>query len=758
MAIPFEWSGRTLRLAAATGRLGQSRLEVSGTATLADRAPLTAVPRPEDVRLALSTRTAPVSLDDLTPWLPAGWRGTGQVAIAAQIEGPLDRLRADGRAEAARVTVGAVPPIEQLTVRFSATPEHVDVAAATARILGVPVSGRGRATWAGAVDAEGHVGPVDLAALPGVPPGALLEGQARARVTAEVRGGVIGATARVEAERVGAAGFALGPGTADVRLRDGALTAEAAFPEVRGRLRADGRLDARAPIAVRAQASDVALGPLVGRFLPEARGRLDGLVSASAELTVPWSDPSAAKGTARLEPVRLDVWGERWTARGPIIVRREPGRTTVEPLAIAGPIGLVTGQARLDDAGPIDAVLRGRIPLALLKTVSPNVTDAAGEVDVELRAGGTRAAPTLLGQGRVADGLVGLRDLPQVVRGLNGRFSVRPDRLHVDELRGSFGSGTFQASGDVAIEGLTPGAYQLRVAARNVPGDPIQGLDAFWDADLELRGRGPRALVTGEARLLRGLYTREMALLPMLLQPAERPAEPGFGSTIALRVTIKLDDSLVVRTRQAQLRGGGTLTLRGTLATPVVFGSLETRDGVVRFQRHRFAIERAVMRFDDPRGNPALDLRGTTRIRSWDVTMEVTGRAADLQVRLTSTPPMSQEDLLALVAFGATREELGRSPGQAFAAAAGRALADQFVGLATNSPLLDGDADSDNPLAAIGKHVSERTLVTYSGGFAEGGRQKVRMEYQVIGPVLLSGEQDFRGGFGGDVIVRLRFR
>jgi len=34
----------------------------------------------------------------------------------------------------------------------------------------------------------------------------------------------------------------------------------------------------------------------------------------------------------------------------------------------------------------------------------------------------------------------------------------------------------------------------------------------------------------------------------------------------------------------------------------------------------------------------------------------------------------------------------------------------------------------------------------------------LRIEYQVIGPVLLSGEQDFQGGFGGDVLIRLRFR
>jgi hypothetical protein len=32
------------------------------------------------------------------------------------------------------------------------------------------------------------------------------------------------------------------------------------------------------------------------------------------------------------------------------------------------------------------------------------------------------------------------------------------------------------------------------------------------------------------------------------------------------------------------------------------------------------------------------------------------------------------------------------------------------------------------------------------------------VEYQLLGPLLLAGEQDFRGGYGADVVLRLRFR
>jgi autotransporter translocation and assembly factor TamB len=58
----------------------------------------------------------------------------------------------------------------------------------------------------------------------------------------------------------------------------------------------------------------------------------------------------------------------------------------------------------------------------------------------------------------------------------------------------------------------------------------------------------------------------------------------------------------------------------------------------------------------------------------------------------------------------------------------------------------------------VGKRLNERTLVSYTGSFAEGGQQKLRIEYQLIGPLLLAGEQGLSGAFAGDIVLRLRFR
>src|SRR5258707_2177564 len=91
--------------------------------------------------------------------------------------------------------------------------------------------------------------------------------------------------------------------------------------------------------------------------------------------------------------------GERWDAQGPIVIRREAGRLTVERLEIAGRLGTATATGSLDDAGTLDGTLRGQVPLGLLAVLRHEVREASGKLDLDVRVGGTLAQPTVLGGG-----------------------------------------------------------------------------------------------------------------------------------------------------------------------------------------------------------------------------------------------------------------------------------------------------------------------------------------------------------------------
>jgi len=763
LAAAFTLTPRALRVTDASVRLGQARLLASGNLTWPVAATI-AVPTPSAISLDVLARTENARLEDAAPWLPGALQGSrGAVLVTAKLDGTLVAWRAVGHAESANLTVPATPPIRGVGVSFEATPERIEVPALRASVLDAPLSAKGRWRWAGAGEIEAEAGPLDLTRVPDLPEDLRVEGRARATVKATVRDGRVAGSARVNGDGVAVAGFPLGRGVVDLTSDGTTLRAEATFPESRVAATGQGRLDGTTPIATRVTAADQEIEPLLRQYRPDLVGTVSGRFSASATLDVPVRDPRATRGVVQLQPAHFDAGGERWEARGPIVIRREPGRLTLERLEVAGRLGSATASGFMEDAGTLDGSLRGQAPLTLLSVFRPEIREAAGRLDLDVRVGGTTTKPNLIGRGTISGGLLAVRDTPLVIRDIEARLVLSPSRLRVEDLQARLGAGTVKATGEAGLDGRTIGAYQVAITARGVNIAAVEGLDTSWNAEATLTGRGARGIVRGEAHLVRGSYTRDLSIVPMLLQEGAREQPMDWGRELALQLDLNLDDNLVVRTPQAQLRAGGTLHLQGTVTRPVILGAVEAQGGRITFRRNRFTIENAFVRFDDPRRlNPHIDVRATTRIRTYDVTMWLSGRVEDLTIRLSSEPPLPQEDLLALVTLGSTRAELGSSGGLTFAGEAAQLMSKELLGLEPSAPLVDvldfSKTESGQSQFRVGKRLGDKTTVIYSGSFAEGGQRKLRVEYQILGPLLLAGEQAFDGGYGGDVIIRLRFR
>ena len=411
----------------------------------------------------------------------------------------------------------------------------------------------------------------------------------------------------------------LGRGTLRGALRDGALTATAEFPEAGVSVTASGRLAPGGTLAVTARAGSVRLGPLARRWAPAGLGTIDGEITLAVDLAIPVTDPRAATGHAQLDPVTITIAGEEW--RGTVLLRREPARVSMERLSLTSRLGAVTASGALTDTGALDVTADGQIPLAILPAFRPELLEADGVADARLRIGGTIAAPAMTGDGTLRDGRLALRDYPDPIRDLRARFTISPRGARVTEATATLGGGQLRANGEVVIGEDGTGTYRFTIAAREVAATSLTDLQTVWDADLDVAGRGPRAFVRGEARLLRGLYTRDISLLRELLQRRPVRVESREGG-VHLDIRVLLQDNLVARTSLATLRAGGTLRLQGTTSAPIVFGTVDVREGEVTFRKNRWRVLSASARFIDPRRiDPVLDVHAETEIRGYDITM-----------------------------------------------------------------------------------------------------------------------------------------
>jgi len=242
---------------------------------------------------------------------------------------------------------------------------------------------------------------------------------------------------------------------------------------------------------------------------------------------------------------------------------------------------------------------------------------------------------------------------------------------------------------------------------------------------------------------------------------AEAAAEPaGAFAPVGLDVKLIIPNNLVLRGDDLRPRGpsgfsvgamnitvGGELMIRKQPDGPVtITGVVNTVRGTYEFQGRRFNIERdGTLRFTgDAAINPLLDVTATRLIPDTGVEarIRVTGTVEQPELELSSTPPLEESDVLALIVFNRPVNELGSGQRASLAATAGgiatgfiAAPLGESIGRALDVDLFEITTTTESgDLGAglvIGQQVGDRAFFKLRQQFGEQNISEFLLEYQI---------------------------
>lgn len=653
---------------------------------------------------------------------------------------------------------------------------------------------------AGEVAASGSLGPgeapaLDLAvASPGLdleqePFASLAAGPLRGRL--ELAAVVAGTFARPDVTATLAAhSLALGDrvlgeqgrSRLDVAWRDGTLGIEGDLL---------GLLDVSGGGALDADGADLLFDVVAGDLgaaaalasetpLPIVGGRLRGRLSARG----PWRDgePTVAftgdelafevdgRRAALLEPARL-----AWTRRGLEIESLYLGE------AASGSEVFLHGLVPLDGS-PLDLRLQVSLASALAEPLLPGWRLGEGRLAGIGAIRGTPEQPLASGQARIDLASAFAPGWPGSIESLSGWLLFDPGRITLDGVAARFGGGNLRAAGTVVISRDGTAGYELQLSADDVA---VRYPEGWW-----LRGGAQAVLAsTPDGRRLRGSIALERAYyvedvpigFAQLLQGffARRPLEVEETDEVLastrLDLTVRGRGALRVRNNVAQLDGDVDLAVRGSIARPVVFGTVAVRPGgTLVYADNEYVVDRGELSFANPfRLEPILDLAARAELRDHDITLTLAGPLDRLDVALASEPPLADLEVLRLLAGGdAVAGQAGEGPtveagpgvtaagllyGQA-AAAVGRRMR-QLFGLDRFriDPLTGSRGDLSSARITVGERISRDLYATYSYDPGSSEQQVLQLEWQVSRDLTVVATQNGDGSYALDVRVQKAF-
>ncbi|MFS8045390.1 translocation/assembly module TamB domain-containing protein [Rhizobium sp. BR 314] len=377
-----------------------------------------------------------------------------------------------------------------------------------------------------------------------------------------------------------------------------------------------------------------------------------------------------------------------------------------------------------------------------------------GTARIDMQIGGTTASPAITGS--ISTDGAKLVDVRRnlTLSGLAIAVTLDGKQAVISRLSGNLASGgSISGSGTVGI--APDSGFPADIQVKFNDATYVDGTLVAATVNGTLAVKGPlmtAPVLTGNLRINKASITVPEKLPASLSEinikhknasaavkaqfKDQQPEGPRSKST-TLGIDLQLDapSQIFVRGRGIDAELGGSLTVRGTAAEPVVSGGFTMRRG-------RLSILSRRLNFTDSSKitfggdlTPALNMEATSTAGSTTITVNVSGLATDPQISFSSSPTLPQDEVLAQLIFGQSMSKLSAMQiaqlADAASQLAGGRSTSLFEGLRSHLGVDDLDISTDaNGQAQVGagKYINKRTYIEIQQGASNNTKAIINLD------------------------------
>lgn len=369
-----------------------------------------------------------------------------------------------------------------------------------------------------------------------------------------------------------------------------------------------------------------------------------------------------------------------------------------DPVTLAGNMPLNPGAWAEDPdllfAEEVEA--RAKIPrldLATFKKFVPGAEVLEGTLEGFFSVAGTVGKPELAGELNLSNGAIELADSPAPPIS-NAGLQVRLEGKNVvlRSLSLESAGGTLKGGGTVGLADSANPTFDLSLKGTALPLKRDESMIVRADANLSLRGTMEQAAISGSVDILDSLFYKDIEILPVRMPftapsrpnlPSIDPDEGGAGdvpepfANWTLDVRIRTRDPLLIRGNLATGAAVADLQIGGTLGNIQPRGRAIVNEVEAKLPFSTLNVNNGTVTFTPQSGfDPELNIRGTSTIGRYDVSIFFYGPVSSPKTALTSDPPLPESEIMTLLATGTTSD--GLEDGQAATLKAAQLLVEEW--------------------------------------------------------------------------------
>ncbi len=486
------------------------------------------------------------------------------------------------------------------------------------------------------------------------------------------------------------------------------------------------------------------------------------------------------QGSAMLHSLEAVFRGSRMVLQKPVSVKFGKREVSVPDFELKGPEAELKGAISYDQGGLVRGRLDGKLDLQFVQPFVPYLDSGTGRLAVGIRVDGPAKNYTVLGNITLEDGTLRVHGLLDEWRSVRAQLGVSHESLNIERVEAVVGGGAVQVSGDVQINRFSAFRPALTLKANQVTLRLTENLSTKMSGQFRLVGAGAPYDLSGKCNILEARLTSLVA-----------SKEPPVSGDAAFRFAIdcQAPGKLLVATDIVNSEFRGDLSVRGTTNRLGMLGAVESTSGTLLFRETKFNISNASVRFESESSIlPRFNIQSRALVKEaasfaaqeYEVLLQVLGASSDYKIRLSSTPRLSEPEIISLLVLGVTNRVQEGNYAELGSAIAGQIpvpskIQDEFgvdIKLDTKTEKVSGasnavSSDITVPSVRVEKTLSPKTKLTYSNTLTGSPTREFRVEqmlddnltanFSTTNKAGSTSEQPLIQSYGVDLRYRFQF-
>jgi autotransporter translocation and assembly factor TamB len=381
-------------------------------------------------------------------------------------------------------------------------------------------------------------------------------------------------------------------------------------------------------------------------------------------------------------------------------------------------------------------------PLTDLVDYLPEVfREASGTIVADLNLTGRPTNPQIAGDLHLKADTLAFSNMRKPLTKVDFALSTQDMVINIDTLEAHLGRGKLSGRGQVDFRNSL-GSVSAHLSGEKLDLSFMNLEVNGASASIDIGGDLYNPIITGKVLVPRGKFNLSTEIF------TRRRKLDLFFDSLAYRFDIEVPRNFWVRSSFLNAEMRGKFSISGDLDDVKIDGGVSCVQGNLFFQQRRFRIDTGEIKFGGVENSfdPHIYVKSEGQIQSTKIFLTLQGRVSSFTPRIYSSPPMSESDLLAMLALGRDMSAVTHGDSkelfeteilEGLKNSYLSALIGNTISSALNldelflSSLFDRSSGKTKSFIRVGKYIGNNIFMAYEGTMDQAEEETYIFEYRL---------------------------